>query len=120
MESTSYACHAAVSISPARPLQRVVLRGRFARSRAAPRAGTLAGMTPDSGYTVSVWMNTADAPALAPLEANATADVSIVGAGIAGLSTASFLAREGRPVIVLDDGPITGGETSRTTAHLSF
>ncbi|MDZ4803207.1 MAG: FAD-dependent oxidoreductase, partial [Bryobacteraceae bacterium] len=32
--------------------------------------------------------------------------------------TAYLLANEGRSVVVLDDGPIAGGETSRTTAHL--
>jgi glycine/D-amino acid oxidase-like deaminating enzyme/nitrite reductase/ring-hydroxylating ferredoxin subunit len=41
-----------------------------------------------------------------------------VGAGIAGLTTAYLLAREGKSVVVLDDGPLAGGETSRTTAHL--
>jgi len=30
-----------------------------------------------------------------------------------------MLAREGKSVIVLDDGPVAGGETGRTTAHLS-
>lgn len=54
-----------------------------------------------------------------PLTADAEADVCVVGAGIAGLSTAYMLAREGKSVIVLDDGPIGGGETERTTAHLS-
>jgi glycine/D-amino acid oxidase-like deaminating enzyme len=38
--------------------------------------------------------------------------------GIAGLTTAYLLAREGKSVIVLDDGPIGGGATGRTTAHL--
>jgi len=47
------------------------------------------------------------------------ADVVIVGAGIAGLTTAYLLSREGRQVIVLDKGAAGGGETSRTTAHLS-
>src|SRR5947199_532641 len=32
--------------------------------------------------------------------------------------TAYLLASEGRSVVVVDDGPIGGGETSRTTAHL--
>jgi glycine/D-amino acid oxidase-like deaminating enzyme/nitrite reductase/ring-hydroxylating ferredoxin subunit len=45
--------------------------------------------------------------------------VCIVGAGIAGMSTAYLLARAGVSVVVLDDGPIGGGETGRTTAHLS-
>jgi glycine/D-amino acid oxidase-like deaminating enzyme/nitrite reductase/ring-hydroxylating ferredoxin subunit len=43
----------------------------------------------------------------------------VIGAGIAGLTTAYMLAREGKSVVVLDDGPIAGGETGRTTAHLS-
>jgi glycine/D-amino acid oxidase-like deaminating enzyme/nitrite reductase/ring-hydroxylating ferredoxin subunit len=48
-----------------------------------------------------------------------SADVCIVGAGIAGLTIAYLLAREGKAVIVLDDGPIGGGMTARTTAHLT-
>lgn len=47
------------------------------------------------------------------------ADVVIVGAGIVGLSTAYELACEGRAVAVLDRGPIGGGMSSRTTAHLA-
>jgi len=73
-----------------------------------------------SGHTTSVWMATADVPHHPPLADDAEADVCVVGAGIAGLTTAYHLAREGRRVLVLDDGPIGGGETSRTTAHLSF
>jgi glycine/D-amino acid oxidase-like deaminating enzyme/nitrite reductase/ring-hydroxylating ferredoxin subunit len=47
------------------------------------------------------------------------ADVCVIGAGIAGLTTAYLLAREGKSIVVLDDGPIGGGETGQTTAHLS-
>jgi glycine/D-amino acid oxidase-like deaminating enzyme/nitrite reductase/ring-hydroxylating ferredoxin subunit len=64
-------------------------------------------------------METADVPAQSPLTADARADVCVVGAGIAGLTTAYLLTKEGRSVVVLDDGPVAGGETSRTTAHLS-
>jgi len=46
-------------------------------------------------------------------------DVCIVGAGIAGLTTAYLLTREGKSVLVLDDGPLAGGQTQQTTAHLS-
>ena len=49
-------------------------------------------------------------------------DVCIVGAGIAGIAgmtTAYLLLREGKSVAILDDGPIGGGQTERTTAHLS-
>lgn len=59
------------------------------------------------------------APEFPALEQNTEAEVCVVGAGITGLTTAYCLAREGRSVVVLDDGPIGGGETERTTAHLS-
>lgn len=54
----------------------------------------------------------------ASLSSDAHADVCIVGAGIAGLTTAYLLTQEGKRVIVVDDGPTAGGETCRTTAHL--
>jgi glycine/D-amino acid oxidase-like deaminating enzyme/nitrite reductase/ring-hydroxylating ferredoxin subunit len=69
--------------------------------------------------TRSLWMDAGfpDAPSL---EHDASTDVLIVGAGIAGLSTAYELASAGRKVIVVDRGAIAGGMTARTTAHLSF
>jgi glycine/D-amino acid oxidase-like deaminating enzyme/nitrite reductase/ring-hydroxylating ferredoxin subunit len=76
-------------------------------------------MKTDSGTTVSVWMATADLPRPPRLGRDLKVDVCVVGAGIAGLTTAYLLAREGRSVAVLDDGPLAGGETSRTTAHLA-
>lgn len=45
------------------------------------------------------------------------ASVCTVGAGIAGITTAYLLVRAGKSVVVLDDGPIGGGKTGRTTAH---
>jgi glycine/D-amino acid oxidase-like deaminating enzyme/nitrite reductase/ring-hydroxylating ferredoxin subunit len=53
------------------------------------------------------------------LDSNRQADVCVVGAGISGLSTAYALAREGRSVVVLEDGAIGSGMTQRTTAHLA-
>ncbi len=72
-----------------------------------------------SGTTQPIWLGTAEVPSFAPLTADTTADVVIVGAGIAGLTTAYLLTQEGRRVVVLDDGPILSGETGRTTAHLA-
>lgn len=72
----------------------------------------------DSGHNV-LWMATAGVEPLSPLGEDARVEVCIVGAGIAGLSTAYLLAREGRAVMVLDHGHVGGGETGRTTAHLS-
>jgi glycine/D-amino acid oxidase-like deaminating enzyme/nitrite reductase/ring-hydroxylating ferredoxin subunit len=72
----------------------------------------------DNGRTTSVWMATSVLREEAPLASDAHADVCVVGAGIAGLTTAYLLTREGKGVIVIDDGPTAGGETCRTTAHL--
>lgn len=68
--------------------------------------------------TTSLWM--LDQPPRYPaLAGDDSADVCVIGAGIAGLTTAWFLARAGRSVLVVDDGDIGSGETSRTTAHLA-
>lgn len=68
--------------------------------------------------TRSLWMDeeTFDGPSLSN---SLTADVAIVGAGIAGLSCAYELAKLGRSVVVVDRGAIGGGMTLRTTAHLA-
>lgn len=76
-------------------------------------------MSSNSGETISIWMVTAEVPAQSSLTESMHADVCIVGAGIAGMTTAYLLAREGKSVVVLDDGRIGGGMTERTTAHLS-
>jgi glycine/D-amino acid oxidase-like deaminating enzyme/nitrite reductase/ring-hydroxylating ferredoxin subunit len=63
-------------------------------------------------------MATQDVPPFASLDQNISTDVCVVGAGMTGLTTAYLLRREGKRVVVLDDGPILSGETERTTAHL--
>jgi glycine/D-amino acid oxidase-like deaminating enzyme/nitrite reductase/ring-hydroxylating ferredoxin subunit len=69
--------------------------------------------------TVSLWMETKVAPHALSLRANEKADVVVIGAGIAGLSTAYELAAKGYDVVVLDRGAIGTGMTARTTAHLA-
>ena len=76
-------------------------------------------MPSDSGQTTSLWMATANVPTYPPLAEDVQADVCVIGAGIAGLTAAYLLTLEGEQVIVLDDGPVGGGETGRTTAHLA-
>lgn len=76
-------------------------------------------MQSDSGRTTSIWMDTTDVPQFQPLTQDLRTNVCVIGAGIAGMTTAYLLARAGRAVVVIDDGPIGGGETSRTTAHLT-
>ncbi len=66
----------------------------------------------------SPWMELPpiDVPSLAgPL----TTDVLVIGAGIAGLSTAYELALRGRQVTVVDRGRPARGMSARTSAHLS-
>jgi glycine/D-amino acid oxidase-like deaminating enzyme/nitrite reductase/ring-hydroxylating ferredoxin subunit len=53
------------------------------------------------------------------LNANTHADVCVVGGGIAGLTTAYLLGKEGKSVVVLEDGKLASGMTQVTTAHLS-
>lgn len=72
-----------------------------------------------SGQSQSVWMATSKIASRVPIEADAQVDVCIVGAGIAGVTVAYMLAREGKSVVLLDDGPVGSGQTQRTTAHLS-
>lgn len=77
-------------------------------------------MTRAVEHTTSLWSKTGvfqrERP---PLREDLSVDVCIVGAGIAGMTTAYLLSHQGKSVVVLDDGPIGGGQTERTTAHLS-
>ncbi|TAK35266.1 MAG: FAD-binding oxidoreductase, partial [Lysobacteraceae bacterium] len=66
-----------------------------------------------AGSGLSVWL---DGPAPArrvPLEGDATADVAIVGGGIAGLSVAYALARAGARPIVLERDALGGAASGR-------
>jgi glycine/D-amino acid oxidase-like deaminating enzyme/nitrite reductase/ring-hydroxylating ferredoxin subunit len=71
------------------------------------------------GSRRSAWIPDADPPVDIPLPMDMRFDVCIVGAGVAGLTTAYLLTREGRSVAVLDDGPVCGGMTQETSAHLA-
>lgn len=73
----------------------------------------------ETGKTTSYWMETAGSLDRPALTEDARADVCVVGGGIAGLSTAYELAREGRSVVVLEAFQPGAGETGRTTAHLA-
>ncbi len=68
--------------------------------------------------TVSVWQETT--PTL-PVDRKTRehCDVCIIGAGIAGLTAAYLLRREGHDVQVVDAYDIGAGESGRTTAHLT-
>ena len=67
--------------------------------------------------TTSVWHATAALPEFPPLNSHERADVCVIGAGIAGLTTAYLLLRSGKSVTVIDAAGVGAGETGRTTAH---
>lgn len=69
--------------------------------------------------TKSIWMDIGEISSPASLSKDVTTDVCVVGAGVAGMTTAYLLLREGKSVVILDDGPVGGGQTERTTAHLT-
>src|SRR5690349_7923772 len=71
-----------------------------------------------SGSNPSVWSLTERSPLYPTLRSDLDVDVVIVGGGIAGLTIAYNLSREGRQVALVEDGELGSGETGRTSAHL--
>jgi glycine/D-amino acid oxidase-like deaminating enzyme/nitrite reductase/ring-hydroxylating ferredoxin subunit len=76
-------------------------------------------MNVSSERSKSIWMSTVSVSEAPVLAQDDRADVVVVGAGIAGLSAAYELSQAGKSVIVLDRGPLGGGMTARTSAHLA-
>ena len=74
----------------------------------------------DEGANVSYWQASEEGIKTDALGGSVETDVCIIGGGISGLTAAYLLANAGKRVAVIDDGPIGGGETARTTAHLSW
>ena len=52
--------------------------------------------------TMSLWLDGEVSPHYPPLAGDVTADVAVVGAGVAGIATAYFLASAGAKVVVLE------------------
>jgi nitrite reductase/ring-hydroxylating ferredoxin subunit len=66
-----------------------------------------------------VWLDDADMPTHPPLEASRKVDVCVVGAGIAGLSVAYQLLKQGRGVLIVDQFGLGAGQSGQTSAHLA-
>ncbi|MDQ3191422.1 MAG: FAD-dependent oxidoreductase [Bacteroidota bacterium] len=71
-----------------------------------------------SGQNNTFWINSAVPVSYSELQKNIEVDTVIVGGGIAGVTTAYMLVKEGRTVAIVEDGYIGSGETGRTTAHI--
>ena len=76
-------------------------------------------MNRTSGQSTSIWTQTVEVPSEPVLAESTQADVCVIGAGIAGLTTAYLLTRQQKSVVVLDNKPVGGGQTGRTTAHIA-
>jgi glycine/D-amino acid oxidase-like deaminating enzyme/nitrite reductase/ring-hydroxylating ferredoxin subunit len=77
-------------------------------------------MTEKQQVSGSYWLETAPGGAPRPaLTEDLTVDVAVIGAGIAGLSTAWELARAGLGVAVLEAGRVAEGVTGYTTAKIT-
>ncbi|MFF1379981.1 FAD-dependent oxidoreductase [Streptomyces sp. NPDC058308] len=74
---------------------------------------------PLPGRPESYWMETSAATSHPPLAEDIEVDVAVVGGGVAGLSTAWELARDGRSVAVLEADRIAAGVTGHTTAKVT-
>jgi glycine/D-amino acid oxidase-like deaminating enzyme/nitrite reductase/ring-hydroxylating ferredoxin subunit len=67
----------------------------------------------------SLWLATAPATGYTSLEGDAKTDVAVLGGGIAGLTTALLLKRDGARVTVLEGRRIGSGVTGCTTAKVT-
>lgn len=76
-------------------------------------------MESDLLHPHSVWSATTNLPVFAPLSANLSVEICVIGAGIAGLTSAYLLALQGLSVAIIEALDIGAGETSRTTAHIA-
>ena len=80
-------------------------------------------MSPDEPFasrvTESYWLQTARAPSRPPLTEDLTADVVVLGGGMAGLCSAWELTRAGRQVVLLEADTLAGGVSGHTSAKLS-
>jgi glycine/D-amino acid oxidase-like deaminating enzyme/nitrite reductase/ring-hydroxylating ferredoxin subunit len=71
------------------------------------------------GKNTSLWVDTAPETDYPVLRAGLHADVAVLGGGIAGLTTALLLKREGARVAVVEAGRVGAGVTAYTTAKVT-
>jgi glycine/D-amino acid oxidase-like deaminating enzyme/nitrite reductase/ring-hydroxylating ferredoxin subunit len=67
----------------------------------------------------SLWMDSAPTTGYPPVEPGGHFDVAVLGGGLAGLTTALLLERQGASVAVIEAGRVAAGVTAYTTAKVS-
>jgi glycine/D-amino acid oxidase-like deaminating enzyme/nitrite reductase/ring-hydroxylating ferredoxin subunit len=71
--------------------------------------------------TTPYWTDSRDAPLRFPsLDEDLEVDVLVIGGGITGVSTAHLLVASGLKVALVERHRLGGGDTSHTTAHLTY
>src|SRR3954451_19107669 len=71
------------------------------------------------GRNTSLWVETAPESDYPVLKPGIHVDVAVLGGGVAGLTTALLLKRDGAKVAVIEAGRVGGGVTAYTTAKVS-
>ena len=67
----------------------------------------------------SIWSASCRIGEREPLRGDIGVEIAVIGAGIAGLLTASALRKAGRQVMVLEANRIASGQTRNTTAKIT-
>ncbi|MGN7359187.1 FAD-dependent oxidoreductase [Paenibacillus sp. SAF-054] len=70
-------------------------------------------------FPESLWRATTDLPSFPRLDQDIQVDAAIVGGGIAGITTAYLLSRQGCKVAIVEAGSILNGTTGHTTAKVT-
>lgn len=76
-------------------------------------------MQPPSNANQSYWIATSEAPVRPSLDADADADLVVIGGGITGLTAALLAAQGGARVILLEARHLALGTTGNTTAKVT-
>lgn len=70
--------------------------------------------------TESYWEQTQRMPEFPAIHTDIQVDALVVGAGLTGITAAYLLKKAGAKVALIDRSRMAGGDTHRTTAHLTY
>ncbi len=68
----------------------------------------------------SYWQDTADIKTFEPLKNNMKVDTLVIGAGIAGITAAYLLTKQGVRTVIVDGSTIDKSTTAKTTAKITY